>query len=266
MDVVLGTDTRDLDDRFISTGRYAATVAEMIDATGASPDAIRSSMRRLASKRRAFSPARGLYVFVPSEYRSWGVVPAEWFIDSMMAHLGRTYYVGLLSGAELHGAAHQRPQVTQVVVDQALPGRDIERVRLRFYATNADLGSLPVQRRNTKTGTLAVSSPELTVVDLCGRPVAGGGLDNVATIIRELSDDGLISTSGFAQLVARVPSHALRRAAHLVESLTELRLDVVAEAAGNGGEPVPLDPHGARRGTVDRRWNIRVNVQVEPEA
>ena len=33
------------------------------------------------------------------------------------------YYVGLLSAAELFGAAHQRPQVFQVVVDKYLPDR-----------------------------------------------------------------------------------------------------------------------------------------------
>jgi hypothetical protein len=33
-----------------------------------------------------------------------------------MAYLDEKYYAGLLSAAEYHGAAHQRPQVFQVVV------------------------------------------------------------------------------------------------------------------------------------------------------
>jgi predicted transcriptional regulator of viral defense system len=254
-----------LDDRLIGAGRYAATVAELVEETEATPSAIRSALARLVEKRRAFSPARGLFVFVPSEFRSWGVVPAEWFVDQMMHHLDRQYYVGLLSAAQLHGAAHQRPQVTQIIVDKPVADRDLERVRLRFYANDAEFSKLPIQRRNSKTGTFAVSSPELTVVDLCGRPVLGGGLDNIATIVSELHDEQKLTSQGFAKLAGLVGAHALKRAGHLVESLTDLRLDDLA-AAVNAGEPTMLDPHGDRRGPVDRRWNVRVNVEVEPEA
>lgn len=254
-----------LDDRLIGAGRYAATVAELVEETEATPSAIRSALARLVEKRRAFSPARGLFVFVPSEFRSWGVVPADWFIDQMMQQLDREYYVGLLSAAQLHGAAHQRPQVTQVIVNSPVADRDLERVRLRFYSSGAEFSRLPIQRRNSKTGTFAVSSPELTVVDLCGRPVLGGGLDNTATIISELHEEQQLTTQGFAKLAGLVGAHALKRAGYLVESLTDLQLDELASALKTV-EPTMLDPHGDRRGPVDRRWNVRVNVKVESEA
>jgi predicted transcriptional regulator of viral defense system len=256
---------RNLDDRLIGAGRYTTTVAELVAETETPPSAVRSGLSRLVEKHRAFSPARGLFVFVPSEFRSWGVVPADWFIDQMMHHLDREYYVGLLSAAQLHGAAHQRPQVTQVVVNKPVADRDLERVRLRFYSAEVDFSRLPIQRRNSKTGTFAVSSPELTIVDLCGRPVLGGGLDNVATIIIELHDEQKLKSEGFAKLAGLVAAHALKRAGHLVESLTDLRLDQLVPAMSTG-EPVMIDPHGARRGPVDHRWNVRVNAEVEPEA
>ncbi len=254
-----------LDDRLIGAGRYTATVAELVEETEATPSAVRSALARLVEKRRAFSPARGLFVFVPSEFRSWGVVPAEWFIDQMMQHLDREYYVGLLSAAQLHGAAHQRPQVTQVIVNSPVADRDLERVRLRFYASDAEFSKLPIQRRNSKTGTFAVSSPELTVVDLCSRPVLAGGLDNIATIIIELHEEHKLTSQGFAKLAGLVAAHALKRAGYLVESLTDLQLDELAIAL-KMGEPTMLDPDGDRRGPVDRRWNVRVNVEVESEA
>ena len=265
MSVAERVSLRNLDDRLIGEGRYSVTVSELVAETAANPSAIRSGLARLVEKRRAFSSARGLFVFVPSEFRSWGVVPAEWFIDQMMQHLDREYYVGLLSAAQLQGAAHQRPQVTQIVVDKPVADRDLERVRLRFYASDAEFSKLPIQRRNTKTGTFAVSSPELTVADLCGRPVLGGGLDNVATIISELNEEQNLTAEGFTNLAGLIAGHAVKRAGHLVESLTDLRLDDLA-AEMHAGEPTMLDPHGDRRGPVDRRWNVRVNVKVEPEA
>ena len=264
MELAEGVSLRDLDDRLISGGRYSATVSELVAETGSSPSAVRSALSRLVAKRRAFSPARGLFVFVPPEFRSWGVVPAEWFVDPMMVHLQRDYYVGLLSAAQLHGAAHQRPQVTQVVVSKHVADREVERVRLRFYESDADFAALPLERMNSKTGSFVVSSPELTVVDLCGRPVLGSGLDNVATIIREFDEEQKLTTSGFEKLAGSVASHALKRACHLVESFTALRFDGLATSV-KSGEPTMLDPHGERRGSVDGRWNVRVNTEIEPE-
>lgn len=72
---------------------------------------------------------------IPPEYRSWGVIPADWFIDDLMRHRGRRYYVALLSAAVYHGASHQAPQVFQVMADGRVLDRAIERVRPRFYAS-----------------------------------------------------------------------------------------------------------------------------------
>jgi hypothetical protein len=49
----------------------------------------------------------------PLEYREAGGPPASWFIDDLMRFLGQPYYVGLLSAAAIHGAAHQQPMVFQ---------------------------------------------------------------------------------------------------------------------------------------------------------
>jgi predicted transcriptional regulator of viral defense system len=62
----------------------------------------------------------GFYVIVPLEYASSGILPPEWFIDELMKFLRQPYYVGLLSAAAIHGAAHQQPQEFHVVIPEAL--------------------------------------------------------------------------------------------------------------------------------------------------
>ncbi len=63
-----------------------------------------------------FSPGRD-----PPEHRTWGVVPASWWIDAMMKHLDRSYYVGLLTAAAaIHGPERQAPQVFQVFVAHSI--------------------------------------------------------------------------------------------------------------------------------------------------
>lgn len=254
----------DLDEALLSTGKYWCTVPSAADALGRSEVATRSVIQRLLQHRRLFSPARGFYVVVPAEYRAWGVVPASWFVDPMMAHLGRSYYVALLSAAEAHGAAHQRPQVFQVMVNRGLASRDFERVRMRMYA-KATLSVDRVTRVNTHTGTMAVSSPELSVVNLAGHLRDAGGLDNLATVIVELAEDGRLSANAFAAVAGEELPAPVRRAGWLIEHLTDLTLDDAVTALRQS-EPVRLDPYGARRGHVDERWGVRVNADVEPEA
>ena len=260
-----GLEIARLPDALLSAGVHAFTVQDAAKAAGIKPSSAWPALARLVHNRLAFSPARGLYIAVPPEYRSWGAVPAAWFIDSLMTHLARGYYVGYLSAAEVHGAAHQRPQVFQVVVDRDVRDRSFGRVRLRFI-TNAHVARLPSVRMNTPTGTMAVSTPELTAIDLANRPDNGGAVDNVATVIVDLARDGKLAAAELTKLIGTFPIAAYRRVGWIVERFTDVRLDALADAvAAAAGEPSTLDPYGPRRGTVDRRWQMRVNTVIEPD-
>ena len=102
-----------------ATGRYHFTTHEAVEALGVSMVAARASLRRLKHKGQLADPHRGFHVIVPPEYRRLGCLPAEQFVPQLMEHLGEHYYAALLSAAELHGAAHQRPQSFQVMVRSA---------------------------------------------------------------------------------------------------------------------------------------------------
>lgn len=100
----------------VAGGRYCFSAEEAIPALEASEVATRAALRRLRQKGELAMPYRGFYIVVPPEFRNIGCLPAGHFIPSLMAYLDEKYYAGLLSAAEYHGAAHQRPQVFQVVV------------------------------------------------------------------------------------------------------------------------------------------------------
>ena len=100
-----------LPDELLSEGISSFDAAEAARRMGLSRDRAHGALKRLADAGEIFSAARGFYVIIPPEYRAWGAVPAPWFVDPMMAHLGRRYYVGLLSAAELFGAAHSPPSI-----------------------------------------------------------------------------------------------------------------------------------------------------------
>ncbi len=254
---------QDLPDLLISLGRYSASLDEIQELTGRSDAAIASGLQRLRRQRRVFSPTRGLYVVIPPEFRSWGVVPADWFIDELMRHLGRRYYVALLSAAVYHGAAHQAPQVFQVMADGRVLDRAIERVRLRFYVSE-HTPDTPTDMVTVYTGSIPVSSREATVVDLVREPRASGGVSNVATILTQI---GELNGSALATLAARHGRATARRTGWMVErfgscqDLGPLRLAARLDL----GEPALLSPSGPRRGRADSTWGIRMNISVEPD-
>lgn len=254
-----------LPDELLSEGVSTFDTAEAARRTGLAPDRVHGALKRLADAGQIFSAARGFYVIIPPEYRSWGAVPATWFLHPMMAHLGRSYYVALLSAAEMFGAAHQRPQVFQVVVDKYLADRSFGRVRMQFVVNKhaAQLATTPV---NSPTDTLRVSTPEVTSLDLASRPRDSGGLNNVATVVIELFEDREVGEQGLIDAARFYPSASVRRAGYLLEKYADAPLDALHAFANPAAhEPAPLQAGGDRRGRVELRWNLRVNTEIEPD-
>lgn len=136
---------------------------------------------------RICAPRRGFYVIVPVEYSHPGAPPPSWFIDDLMKFHGHPYYVGLLSAAALHGAAHQQPQEFQVVTDTTLRPVSVGRTRIRFFL-KWRFAQTPTAKVKTETGAMRVSTPEATALDLVRYVGSAGQLGNVATVLSELSE------------------------------------------------------------------------------
>jgi predicted transcriptional regulator of viral defense system len=267
---------RHLVDHLIAHGRSVITLGEFAEITELSLASAADAAKRLRQSGRLFSPTRGLYVMIPPQYRKWGVVPAADFIDPFMHAVSRGYYVSLLSAAELHGAAHQRPQVFQVMVDRPLADRDFGRVHLRFH-TQSRLKHLPVQRFNSATGQFLVSTPGITALDLASRPSAAGGLGNVATVLAELVEATDLGAQTLLKCVEWYPMASLRRLGWLLdlaarESNYLIKADfeplarvVALSAKGGHRSQTLLDPHGPRRGRNNEKWGLVENTEVETD-
>ncbi len=183
-----------------------------------------------------------------------------------MNHLGRPYYVGLLSAAAIHGAAHQQPQEFQVMTDAPERPIKVGRVRIRFLVKRL-IDRIPTQEQKTETGILRLSSPEVTAIDLLRYTHAAGGIDNVATVLGELAE--------------RIDKQKLVVAARLEGELAYAqRLGYLLEAVGaqkrtsalaawireKGPRTTPLNPRKPVKGQpVDQRWHIVVNDKIEEE-
>lgn len=246
-------------------GRYHFTTDEVIEATGASRAAVGAALRRLRRDGLVAMPFRSFHVVVPPEYRRVGCLPPAQLVPHLMAHLGLPYYVGLLSAAELLGAAHQRPQAFQVVVELNRPPLACGEVRVEFVG-RGNVTEIPFLDLNTPRGTVRISSPEGTAFDLVGYAHRCGGLDNVATVLRELAE--------------RLRARELARAARLSPTPWAQRLGFLLDTVGADALTGPLAAHVARvareyvpldvgeKGPArsrSHRWKLDINHEVERE-
>lgn len=249
----------------MSKGRYTFTVTQAAEGLGQSLVATRAALRRLGKKGEIAMPYRGFWVIVPPEYRSIGCLPPEQFIPQLMEHLGESYYAGLLSAAEYHGAAHHRPQVFQVVVTKNRPDIDCGNVRVRFIArkNTADIPTVPFK---TPRGYLQLSTPEATAFDLVGYPERAVGLDNVANILAELAEK--LDGKKLAEVAKLSPIAWAQRLGYLLEFIEAETIS--AELAGYVDRlrpvPTPLVKSKPFKGAqMDERWRVMINGEVETE-
>jgi predicted transcriptional regulator of viral defense system len=211
-------------------------------------------------------PKSGFYVIVDPQHRSAGTLPPEWFIHDLMKHMNRPYYVGLLSAAQVHGAAHHRPQEFQVMI----PKRTVRPVRagnaqIRFFGKGA-FDRSGVQEVKTPTGFMKVATPETTAWDLVRYFKAAGGLENVVTVLSELAEK-----LDAKKLLDAVKRHGevtvAQRLGYLLDrvgrrDVTKGLAEWIADAPLR-----PLDPGAPVDGASEsRKWHLLVNAELEPEA
>jgi len=252
----------DLATWLLARGRSAVTTAEAAELMGIRPELVRV---RLHSRRGEFvSPVRGLWVPVPAEYRLWGAPEGIDLIDLMMRHLDVEYYVGWLSAAAVHGAAHHAPQTFQVATGRPVADRIVGRTDFRFVTRSA-VGTLPTISRPTRSGRAVISSPEVTALDVATDVALAGGIDNAATVIVGLAEEGL-ELSIVAELSSRFPTASVRRIGWILDSFGDHDLSPLLDAVRDGTvTPSALDPARPPRGATDRNWLVRVNTDVDAE-
>ncbi len=249
-------------------GRYTFTRDEALATLGITPTSFRFSALRLIKKKRLIRPKQGFYVIVPTEYSEVGTPPATWFIDTLMKFYQQPYYVGLLSAAALYGAAHQQPQVFQVVTNKPLRPVATSLSQIQFF-TKRTITASSYQTMKTPTGFMHVSLPEITAFDLVRYVKSAGYFSHIATILSELMES--FDEKRFKQILAteKLEPPEIQRLGYLLEiveaqpGIILLLKDWVKE---HKPRTVPLRPdrtHENSSKTAD--WNLYINEQIETD-
>ena len=251
-----------------SNGRYTFTREEAITNLCLTPDAFKLAALRLIKKKQLARPKQGFYVIVPTEYQKIGVPPAAWYIDSLMRFNQQDYYVGLLSAAALHGAAHQQPQVFQVLSTKTFRAALVGRTKLEFFHKK-NINSTSYQQLKTPTGYMNVSIPEMTALDLIKYVRSAGYLSHVATILSELQEK--FDMTRFTQLLKteKLESPHLQRMGYILELIeADKEIILLIKSWVNDHNPcfTPLRPDiPYKDATKNLDWRLYINELIESD-
>lgn len=249
-------------------GAYSFPLKKLEEEMPSSSTAIKQSLGRLVAKGKVLSIHKGFYLIIPPQYASLEVLPPSLFIDALMKHLERPYYVSLLSAALYHGAAHQQPQVFFVTTRYpVLRPTHKKGLMIRYLSINHIPEDL-LEKRKTEAGYMNISNPALTACDLVQFEKRVGGLGRAGTVINELME--LIKPDDFSPtLLLHTPVSALQRLGYMLEFVCENQ--ILADALFEAMDAlnlrlfrIPLKTVKKSTGFLaDNRWNVIVNTTIE---
>ncbi len=251
----------------LGRGRRTFTRAEAEQALGSSRAGTYQSLRRLQKDGWLAMPRRGFYLIVDPEHRQLGALPPTSWIDDLMRFHEVPYYVGLLSAAALHGAAHQQPQEFQIVAGSILRPLTVGRVRIRFFFRR-QMALAVTEKVKTSSGYIPVSTPEMTAYDLVRYRKGAGSIDHVATVLSELAERMdprrllAIAKKGEEMPVVQRLGYLLERTEH-----GDLSADLRKFVDKQKPKMVALEPRSSEDVSGrDHRWRVIVNTTIEVEA
>lgn len=253
-----------------SFGRYVFSLEQVKkEFDSQSEDAITFALLRLTKKNRIVSIYKGFYLIVPPEYAAKGILPPITFIEDLMSFIGKPYYVGLLSAAALHGAAHQQPQEFFVITNSKQLTTSKKGIKINYF-TKSIIPENLLERRKTESGYVNISSAELTAADLVYYHNRIGGLDRVCNIINELSE-AINPKKINKELIEPLSTPTIQRLGVIFERYAN-RPDLAQKLLETSQRQKrkfyrqPFKAGGEKSGFVtDEKWKIVLNTSIEIE-
>ena len=231
---------------------------------------ITSELYRLSKQSIIVSVYKCFYTVMPVQYSARGVVPPLYYIDLLMSYLGKPYYISLLSAAELHGAAHQRPQKFSVTTILPKTTTSSQYNNQLMWNYRREIPENLLMQKNSETGRVKFSSPELTAVDLVQYNQLIGGLSMAATVLEELLEYTDFNKQ-FETLLSVTNIPTLQRLGYIAEVILEETeqantLFNLLKSNNKRMKKVPLDSDHSTDGCqIDNRWNVIINQTIEPD-
>jgi predicted transcriptional regulator of viral defense system len=253
-------------DELRSRGRYTFEADEVIKKFNLSDNAFKKTTQRLLQQNRISRLRKEFYLIIPPEFSARQTLPLGYFVNDLMKFLDRDYYVGLLTAAMYHGAAHQQPQ-SQFIVAGPPSLRPIKNSRQSIvFCLKKEWSREDVSQQKTDAGYFNISNPALTALDLVFYSDRIGGINRAATVLAELS---LEMEPNMLERTAKAfpQTTTLQRLGYILGNVlneTALADHLYRVLEDRKSYPVALNPKaGSENQQTPNRWKIIPNMVVE---
>lgn len=235
---------------------------EAADRLGMPPARASRLLRHLASQGWLTRVTHGLYVSVPLEARASGQwIEDPWVVGSKVF---APCFIAGWSACEHWGLTDQI--FNEVAVVTAKPVRrkrqSIQQTPfvVRQVAPDQIFGTKAIWRRESR---VEVSDPSRTVIDMLDDPRLGGGIRQVAAALDEYCRSCLDEQLLLDYAERRGNRSVYKRLGYLLEAL-DIESSGLIEACGASMSSgvVSLDPSAPEEGSIVKRWNLRINVDL----
>ncbi len=234
---------------------------------GLSETAVSSALQRQVQKNEILAIWKGFYLIIPLKYANRGIIPPILFIDDLMKHLNRSYYVGLLNAASYYGSSHQQPQdYTVFCKPPALRPLKKNGVTIRFVCRKSIPESMLTEAK-TETGFVKFSSLPLTVSDLIYFQNKIGGLSRSVSVLSDLTEV-LKPKDWSSSFFKHTAITAIQRLGYILEEVLLKKqladsLYTVAMSRHCVFQRTALKPGKDITGCpTNKRWNLIINEQI----
>ena len=247
-------------------GQYTFTYADVSKAFDLPENTIAHRLYVYEKKNRIIKLRKGFYGIYSPESSMLGAFDIYLYVDALMKSLGKPYYVALLSAAALHGAAHQKPQEFFIMTEIPVP-RNIhnKKEKITFSGKNS-LKQEGVMQKKSRVGYFNVSTPELTAFDLLDN-IKRFGINRITAILQELYEE--MKVSRLKKIAKLIDNNAsIQRLGYILETVIgaqKLADSLYQILSKNTFYSVPLSPAKQRRGTVNDKWKIIINMEIESD-
>jgi predicted transcriptional regulator of viral defense system len=249
------------------SGQYYFVLDELVNALGHKKNSVSVSLSRLAKAGKVQMIRKGFGIFTANTN---GPLDPSFFLDAMMKNLDAKYYVGLLNAAAYKGASHQAVMTYTVVTEKFLKPIKLQGLTIDFITKKHFEDLTEIEKVGGRGGYFYISSPELTAIDLIRFPKKSGQLNNIATVLSELNDS--IKKDKLKNICekSRTPIAALQRLGYILDVVLEektLSECIFKVALKRKMQLVPLSigKNVSKESIIDKKWNLKINAQVEPD-
>jgi predicted transcriptional regulator of viral defense system len=266
MDERIKINWNNLTDSILAHWRFSFTINELREDLHVTDTVLNQGLHRLTRKKKIKKIREGFYAVLPPSYQQFGTLPMYSYIDHLMLSLGKSYYVGLLTAASLHGAAHQSPMTEYVVTQYPAPRNIVNKQMKLYFIGKKELISDGIVQKKGEAGNFSVSSPELTAFDLLDQ-IRRFGLDHITTVLQELHE--VMKVSALKKIAVLNNNTAnIQRLGYILENFCEnqkLADTLHRILAKRHCSYIPLSPVKKRVGNYNNKWKLIINTEIDPD-